>query len=201
VTLMIKDEFISSAKEVRNRVISEGFREEVGPDGFKYSGINMGDDGDLKEKIGELGQMREVAPKVSFFRQDLRGEMPHSYVHSDEICADWAGLLYLNTDEQAKGGTALWTHKHMRWDRVLSDEEIDDLGITKEAYGEQLTADWKKEELWEMSGFVSMKFNRFVVYPTRLFHSRYPHQGFGSGREDGRLVWVCFFNGKANDSA
>ena len=195
---MVKDEFSSSAQETRNRVVSEGFREEVGPDGFNYTGINTGGDGELKNKVEEL--MGDVTHKMSFFRQNLDGEMPHSYVHSDEICADWAGLLYLNTDEQAKGGTAFWKHKYMGWDRLPTDEEIAGMGVSQEEFGEQLTADWKDKALWEMSGFIGMKFNRFIVYPTKMFHSRYPHEGFGKEKEDGRLVWVCFFNGKANNS-
>lgn len=195
---MVKDEFSSSAQETRNRVVSEGFREEVGPDGFNYTGINTGDDGELKYKVEEL--MGDVTHKMSFFRQNLDGEMPHSYVHSDEICADWAGLLYLNTDEQSRGGTAFWKHKYMGWDRLPTDEEVTGMGVSQEEFGEQLTADWKDKALWEMAGFIGMKFNRFIVYPTKMFHSRYPHEGFGKEKEDGRLVWVCFFNGKANNS-
>ena len=199
MTLMVKDEFSSSAQEIRSRVVSEGFVDEVGPDGFNYTGINMGEDEELKGEVDKL--MNGVTHKMSFFRQNLEGEMPHSYVHSDEICADWAGLLYLNKDEQAKGGTAFWKHKYMKWDRVPSDDEVTALGVSKEEFGEQLTVDWKDKELWEMSGFIGMKFNRFIVYPTKIFHSRYPHEGFGQGNEDGRLVWVCFFNGKTNNAA
>ena len=198
MTLMVKDNFSPSSQEIRDRVVTEGFREEVGPDGFDYTGINTSPAEPLVEGVKKI--MKDVDVKMSFFRLNLAGEMPHSYVHSDEICADWASLLYLNTPEQTHGGTAFWKHKYMGWDRVLTPKEVEAAGLTQQEFGEGLNEDWKDEKLWEMAGFVGMKFNRFLIYPTTVFHSRYPHEGFGRDKEDGRLVWVCFFNGKTNDS-
>lgn len=198
MTLLVKDNFSEKAESIRKSVIAEGFGDEVGPDGFNYTGINKSERPELVDKVG--GFVEEFDMKMSFFRLNLQGEMPHSYVHSDEICADWAGLLYLNPVETSRGGTAFWRHKQMKWDRVPDNDEVEALGLSQEEFGEQLSEDWKKQELWEMSGFIGMKFNRFLVYPTKVFHSRYPHEGFGQDGNDGRLVWVCFFDGQINYS-
>lgn len=198
MTLLVKDDFTEEAKDIRDSVIKDGFKEEVGPDGFTYTGISKIEVPNLVNKVGDMVDDFEM--KMSFFRLNLKGEMPHSFVHSDEICADWAGLLYLNPEEQSKGGTAFWKHKIMRWDKLPSDETVDDLGLTQEEFGTKLNEDWKNQDMWEMSGFMGMKFNRFLIYPTKMFHSRYPHEGFGDNADNGRLVWVCFFNGKINNN-
>jgi hypothetical protein len=45
-----------------------------------------------------------------------------------------------------------------------------------------------------MTALLPMRFNRFLTYPTCFFHSRYPFEAFGNAPENGRLVWVCFFD-------
>jgi hypothetical protein len=77
----------------------------------------------IAELIGE-----PITPKLSCFRLNLAGELPHSWVHSDDICAEFASVLYLNLPEQCKGGTAFWAHDE--WgDHLLSDEELKARGI------------------------------------------------------------------------
>jgi hypothetical protein len=49
-------------------------------------------------------------------------------------------------------------------------------------------------EAWEQIALAPMQFNRFITYPTSYFHSRFPHEAFGAGPADGRLIWVCFFD-------
>ena len=100
MTLLVKDDFTEEAKDIRDSVIKDGFKEEVGPDGFTYTGISKIEVPNLVNKVGDMVDDFEM--KMSFFRLNLKGEMPHSFVHSDEICADWAGLLYLNPEEQVK---------------------------------------------------------------------------------------------------
>lgn len=59
-----------------------------------------------------------------------------------------------------------------------------------------LNEDGLHEDRWALNGLVGMKFNRLLVYPTCLFHSRYPRQltGFGDTPATGRLIWGCFFS-------
>jgi hypothetical protein len=65
---------------------------------------------------------------------------------------------------------------------------------TTSTYHQMMTAEWKKLEPWCTQGFVPMQFNRFITYPTSLFHSRFPFEAFGNGPEDGRLIWICFYD-------
>jgi hypothetical protein len=79
-------------------------------------------------------------------------------------------------------------------DRLQPKEELTKQGIHADWYYRMMEREWKDLTFWEQIGMAEMKFNRFVTYPTSLFHSRFPFEAFGSGPQDGRLVWVCFYD-------
>lgn len=180
------DDFAQDAAEVREDVIKAGFSSEIGPDGALYTGISKLQATHWFDEMSDRLGAR-IIPKLSCFRLNLGGELPHSWVHSDDICARYATVLYLNPAEQCSGGTAFWAHKELGIDRLPSG----DLPL---GYHRWMTAEWKIKESWEQVGFVPMQWNRLITYPTGLFHSRYPFEAFGSGPEDGRLIWICFYD-------
>ena len=57
-----------------------------------------------------------------------------------------------------------------------------------------LHEDGMDDSKWEIETKVGMQFNRFITYPTRMFHSRYPNHIDAEKKEDGRLVWACFYD-------
>lgn len=183
------DDFAADAQSVRDVVIAGGFSTEQGPDGAMYTGISRYPVGNWYGRIAELiGQ--PIDPRLSCFRLNLKGELPHSWVHSDDICAKYASVLYLNLPEQCAGGTAFWKHKELGIDRLPAKEELKDW----QKFYSMIEQEWKDLEPWEQIGFAEMKFNRFITYPTCLFHSRFPFEGFGAGPHDGRLIWICFYD-------
>jgi hypothetical protein len=185
--LLHLDDFASDALAVREAVINGPFRAEKGPDGAVYTGISDYPVPHWQQRIAEARGQR-IIPRLSCFRMNLEGEMPHSWVHSDDICAKYASVLYLNLPEQCQGGTAFWRHRILGIDRLPPKSEVG------EDFYHCMDADWKILDLWEQIGVVAMKFNRFITYPTCLFHSRYPHEAFGKGPKDGRLIWICFYD-------
>lgn len=187
------DDFASNAKEVRDSVIAKGFTSEIGPDGALYTGISKRQMPEWFDRIAEVIG-KPIVPKLSCFRLNFEGELPHSWVHSDDICAKYASVLYLNLPEQCKGGTGFWRHVDLGIDRLPTREELKAIQINPDEFYERMTIDWKILRLWKQHFSVSMKWNRFITYPTCLFHSRYPHEGFGKGPEDGRLIWICFYD-------
>ena len=190
------EDFAPDADAVRKAVIGSDFSTRTGPDGAQYSGISAYAVPQWYERLASL-LGKEIIPKISCFRLNLAGELPHSWVHSDDICAKYASVLYLNTPEQCKGGTAFWKHKTRNIDRLPTREELAAQGLDSNLYYQAIDREWKELEHWEQVGFVPMKWNRFITYPTCFFHSRYPFEGFGTGPEDGRLIWVCFYDIKA----
>lgn len=184
------DNFAPDLEEVRQSVRSGGFSTQTGPDGAFYTGISLFQVPHWYDRISECVGSK-IIPKLSAFRMNLQGELPHSWVHSDDICAKFASVLYLNPREQCYGGTAFWKHRKLGIDRLPAWEELNG---TAETFYKQMDSDWKDLSLWEQIDFVPMVSNRFITYPTCFFHSRFPFEGFGSGPEDGRLIWICFYD-------
>jgi hypothetical protein len=185
-------DFAADALEVRENVIAGGFSTVQGPDGFPYTGISQYQVPHWIEKIAEL--RGPINPGLSGFRLNLAGELPHSWVHSDGICAKWASVLYLNLPEQCLGGTAFWKHKICGYTKLPSREALEDAGIDAARFYQWMQGQWKIKDAWEQIDLIPMRFNLFVTYPTDLFHSRFPFEAFGSNGQDGRLIWVCFYD-------
>lgn len=197
-TLIQVDDFAPDIEEVRKAVIAGGFATEVGPDGIEYTGISKHEVPHWYELISQaIG--KPIIPRLSCFRLNLAGELPHSWLHSDEICAEYASVLYLNQPHQCKGGTAFWRHSALNMDSMPPSEDVIRMGLNPHWFAAMMSREWKDLMFWEQAGFVAMKSNRFITYPTRMFHSRYPFEGFGSGPEDGRLIWACFYSIKAEE--
>jgi hypothetical protein len=190
------DDFAPDALAVRSAVIAGGFTSEQGPDGAIYTGISQYQVPEWFDRISHfLGQT--ITPKLSAFRINYAGEVPHSWVHSDDICAKYASVLYLNPAEQCSGGTAFWAHEKFG-NRLFTDAELEAMGMDWTKYHQTMTAEWKELKPWKQEAFVPMQFNRFITYPTCFFHSRFPFEGFGTRAEDGRLIWICFYDIEGN---
>jgi hypothetical protein len=190
---LVIDDFCVDALDVRDAVLEAGFETKQGPDGAMYTGISQYAVPDWFRLIEHyLGGL--ITPKLSCFRLNLEGELPHSWVHSDDICAQWASVLYLNLPGQCRGGTAFWRHRGFGMNRLLSREELAARGVDADAFYRQMSSEWKRRAPWEQTALVPMAFNRFLTYPTKFFHSRFPFEGFGVGPENGRLIWICFYD-------
>ena len=193
ISLIQCDDFAPDAVSVRDAVISGEFKTVKGPDGGDYTGVQFREMDNWTERISYVVG-RTIKPKLSGFRLNLKGELPHSWVHSDDICAEMASVLYLNPPNQCSGGTAFWKHVGFGIDSAPTSGEIIAAGFNPNWMYRTLSNDWKELDYWEMTNFCAMKWNRFITYPTKMFHSRYPFEAFGEGPKDGRLVWVCFFD-------
>jgi uncharacterized protein DUF6445 len=192
------ENFAPDALAVREAVIAGEFHTEQGPDGGTYTGIAQYPVPQWHERISEvLG--RPIQPRLSCFRLNLKGELPHSWVHSDDICAKFASVLYLNPPEQCTGGTAFWKHAALGMSYLLSREELAAHGMDADAFYKLMNREWKDASAWQQVGFMPMVFNLFLTYPTQFFHSRWPWEGFGTSPQDGRLIWACFYDIEGSD--
>ncbi len=192
--LLVRDDFAADALEVRDAVIRGGFKTEIGPDGAPYTGISDYAVPHWHARIAEMMGF-PIVPRLSCFRVNYQGEIPPVWVHSDGICADgFASVLYLNLPEQCKGGTAFWRHRALNIEAMPAPDHLARLGLNPPAFAALVEREWRVLEAWEMIALADMKFNRFISYPTSLFHSRFPFEGFGTEPADGRLIWVCFFD-------
>jgi len=182
---------------VREAVTAGQFATEQGPDGAMYGGISQYEVPHWYKRIGEVLD-RKIKPRLSCFRLNLKGELPHSWVHSDDICAEYASVLYLNPPEQCQGGTAFWRHRALGMNHLIDRESCKRSGMDADAFYRLMNREWKDADAWEQHWFMPMQFNRFLTYPTCFFHSRFPWEGFGTGPQDGRLIWACFYDIERN---
>lgn len=184
----IADGFCDHASYVRQYAMDLDF----GPQEYKghvYNGIGLADL-DMTEYLSEAMGFH-VEQELSFFRLGVEGDELTSYIHCDAVCSRFACVWYLTPADLCRGGTAFWRHEELGWDRLPA------AGVGPEM-AEKLNEDGNIEERWKLEGLVKMWWNRAVIYPSALFHSRYPRQAFGSNTADGRLIWCCFFDEAAN---
>ena len=181
------------ALQMRNDVIASGFK-----DGFymkgKYKSCNMEIPmDDLYISLSDFFG-RPIVPTLGAFRLGHEDTDLHTNIHADNPVARWAAVYYLNLPDQCRGGTAFYKHKAQQWDSMPTKELLDERGITLDEFKES----WTKDEDWDIISIAGMKFNRMCVYPTQMFHSRYPLKGWGNEKnpEECRLIAAMFFDVK-----
>lgn len=120
-----------------------------------------------------------LASSTSFFRKSPQGQIEPNFVHTDEDMGTWTGIFYLNENPPEGDGTNFWRHR-----------KTGAIKSTREWTGAE---DWAKDA-WELDTHVAAEFNRLVLFPARLFHSRAIYQNYGTG-DDARLIQVVFGTG------
>ena len=114
---------------------------------------------------------------VNVTQSDIRPNLPHIDLPSVDS-RGWAGLIYLNTDDECKGGTGFYTYKGQQ-----VNPKQDGL--------------WKEGDVcdsvgpWELMHLAEMKYNRMIMYPATVMHRPYDKPGFFEG-DTYRLVQVFF---------
>jgi len=123
----------------------------------------------------------QLTPTLSFFRQSEQDQAEPHYIHTDASMGDWTALLYLNPEPPGDDGTAFWTH-------VPTDRVSSLLLTTEEA------STWFDGSQWTPWHVVDARFNRLVIFPASLYHSRRLFGNYGQG-DAARLLQVVFGKG------
>lgn len=192
--LLVVDGFMPNAGDIRARALSAGFQTERFQNrdytgtGVKYKPFEV-----LDRMNRYFGQY--TVPELFCFRLSHTATEMDAAVHSDNTVGKFAAMLYLTPDDVSRGqvsGTAFWKHKATGWLAMPTEAELAAAGMTIE----DMMRDWKDMGAWEMVGLVPIRFNRFISYESRTFHSRWPHAGFGSADDpaSARLTLNLFYN-------
>lgn len=165
-------------------------------EGHTYHGVGLGYDVEgIDSLLSAILGSNSVNVDMQYFRLGLTAGDLTAYIHADNSISKWAAVWYLS--EAPKGvqaGTAFWRHKETGLTEVPTEEWILKNFPTREYFFQMLQADANDESKWEMTGLIGQKFNRIAIYPTKVFHSRYPQQAWGKDVNDGRLCWTGFFS-------
>jgi hypothetical protein len=195
--LFVIDDFLMNAEAVRAEALTLNYKVPG-----KYPGLNS------VEKISLEGLDQAVSNIVC---RPLHAPWPRDFSHRNcrlSLASDntkparihvdvsqWTGVLCLSRTEDCVGGTELYRHKRTGLDRVPMDEEtLKAAGYASydEVQKEILDKDALDRSEWELAMNVPMRFNRLILIQPHYWHTAGP--GFGDSVENGRLVYLMFFN-------
>ena len=114
-------------------------------------------------------------------------------VHIDT--SHWTGILCLSRDEDTRGGTEFFRHRRTGTDRLpLTPAALAAAGYRSyaELDADILQKDALDRSKWEQILSVPMRYNRLILIQPYFWHTAGP--GFGDSVENGRLVYLMFFN-------
>ncbi len=92
--------------------------------------------------------------------------------HTDTIPGlSHAMVIYLNKDEECKGGTAFYRHKKTGIEFVKGIDDFTKVFESEKSSYDNFITDSNDD--WELLELIEMKFNRMVMYPPNIYHSGY----------------------------
>lgn len=195
-TFLVVDDFLDNAEALREHALRLDYPPIEGQFPGRNSMQRVNIEGLTEAVSGILGERLVAAPppqshaksRLTFASDKGRGK-----VHVDE--SHWSGILYLSRPGDCRGGTEFFRHRATGLDRFpFTREELDAHGFasTAEAHAALIERDGTDDSAWEMLMSVPMRFNRLLLLRPWLFHTAGP--GFGDRPDNGRLVYLMFFN-------
>jgi hypothetical protein len=195
-TFLVIDDFLDNAEALRAQALELEYPRLEGQFPGRNSLQRINIDG-LTEAVSRLiGERLVAAPPPQSHaktRLTLATDKGRGKVHVDD--SHWSGILYLSRPEDCSGGTEFFRHKATGLDRFpFTREELDAHGFatTAEAHASLIERDGTDDRAWDLQMNVPMRFNRLLLLRPWLFHTAGP--GFGDAPENGRLVYLMFFN-------
>jgi len=195
VSMIVVDDFLEQPEEFRAGALRLTYpaQEQYFPGRNSVERINL--EG-LTEEVCHLTGERLTAldPPHSHrkCRITLAGDEGKGNVHIDP--GYWSGILYLSRPQDCRGGTDFFRHIPTNTDRApVTPTELAAMGFADfdTMRRELVEKDSMDESKWELTHSIPMRFNRLVLLRPWLWHSASP--GFGDTLENGRLIYVMFF--------
>lgn len=198
-SLVIVDDFLANAWEFRERALKLEYPTlEIST---AYPGRNSVQRlllPDLEQQVSRILNTRlrvKEGTGHGRFRVTLKEDKGHAHVHVDN--SHWSGIYFLSRPEDCFGGTEFFRHISTGTDRALLEpQDIEKLGVASREEANRLfqnilVNDSNDRSKWERIMTVPMKFNRLILFRPWLWHTAGP--GFGDTLENGRLVYLLFF--------
>ena len=192
MSYFVVDDFCGQAEQVAASAHASGFgkwaptKGEVGSS--IYEGMSFWGDHAAMLRCLAMAVGGPVVPNSMFFRVTNVG-MEQAYIHSDRESGNHTCIAYLS-DHTQESGTAFFRHKRTGLTAMPSFAEMRDSGLMGELRDDMVSRDPDK---WEQLDFVRGLYNRALIFPAPLFHSRFPLDGIGDTPEAGRLIWASHF--------
>lgn len=200
---------VTPSNDMRSLVVVDNFLKH--PDALRLFGLSL----DFEYKGNHPGMRTASYANMLAFRpirrrvEELVGEkLPYwfasfqrSYsndtdngVHRDYPTYKYSALLYLNPENPHQLGTSTFMHKETKIYEYPSEQYAEQHNTTKRVLLDKLESNLGEEHFEEIDR-LGNRFNRLVVFNSKLNHRSSSLGGQGSGhRSDARLALICFFN-------
>jgi hypothetical protein len=172
------DNFLPDPEAYRREALGREFRTYEFP-GETYHGIAMPAPPEIPMRIAQM--FPGTVPTLSFFRRSPEGQAEPLFIHTDVGMGEWTALLYLNPDPPEGDGTVFWRHLAT--------------GAIESAIPHERTEEGRTPCGWRPWRTIEARFNRLVLFPATLFHSRAIFANWGAG-DEARLTQVVFGRGQ-----
>ena len=161
--MRIVDNFLPKYTEIKRYVKKAEFKEE---EGFNISKIPKHIQIPIYQIIEKNFFSNNIIPTACYFRLSTPNIDCDIRIHTDQNHCQWIGILYMTESDDDLSGTAFW--EHPTYGNYLyteaKDKEIDNI----------IEYEGKDESIWKLDTVVGARENRLLIYPSNMFHSRYP---------------------------
>jgi len=196
-SFIIIDDFLSDPYQLRDLALAQEYPEydELPPFPGRNSQYRQVING-LDQKISKLvGEPLVPSQGTSYakFRLALEGEKGTHSVHVDN--AHWTAILFLTLPEHCQDGTHFFRHVETGTDRApyfKHEYEIFDAKTDQELLDKTINSQSNDPSKWEKIMTVPMRFNRMLLMRPQHWHDA--GVSFGTTPENGRLVYLSFYN-------
>jgi hypothetical protein len=199
-SLIIVDNFMDNAAELRAAALrmTYDYRDDVyfpgrnSAERLPLSGVDQY----VSDIVGEPLKSRTAVGSHARFRITLARDEARARVHMDE--GYWSAILYLSRPEDCRGGTEFFRHIETNTDQAPEDPSgLAAMGFSsyEEMHEQIVDRDTLDDAKWEHTMTAPMRFNRLVMLRPWLWHTAGP--AFGDSLENGRLVYLMFFDSNA----
>jgi Family of unknown function (DUF6445) len=209
LTFQVVDDFYSDPWQVRNIALSLPYTEAVTSEekayykGLLSSPFHPYAASGFALIARSLGRALSCNGPVGEFRLLLArqedDDFGRTWIHSDTSAARYSGIIYLNPPDQCQGGTSFYRHRELAWEYMpdpqshLFAQAAHETGMTFPELLARITADgFEIEDKWDRLMHIPMRFNRCIIFNSRLFHAR--TGSFGRSFCQGRLTQNFFFD-------
>ena len=123
----------------------------------------------------------KIIPNTCYLRISTSDFDTDIRIHTDQNHCDYVGVLYMTENKYELSGTAFWEHPKYGNSLYLGakEKEIDNI----------IEYEGKDDSIWKLDTVIGARENRLLIYPSNMFHSRYPFQSTSD-----RLAAVFFWS-------
>jgi len=199
-SLMIIDDFLDNAMDLRQLALGLEYPEldvdTAYPGRNSVQRVNIPGIEEIVSNFAKTALKPKSGSGHGRFRITLAGDEGIADIHIDD--SHWSGIYYLSLPEDCHGGTEFFRHIPTGTDRALTEpDDLRRLGVStkdeaNKIFNEILLNESKDRSKWEQIMVVPMRFNRLILFRPWFWHTAGP--GFGDSIENGRLVYLLFFD-------